>query len=367
MELRFEPVPLPQEQQNGNRKEVTHLLTLPRFIDPGDIEFLVQCIYPRAHWTTEPEEELHQGKTVTLTPGALRVGSHSTLRGPYLLDEQHPAGGGQPAAIAYALTTLWERGDEALEGEGDRDGIIRIFNPLLPIRQELRGVHLLIALARRIDGAAIFAVTPPELGRNGLTLFGPHNYARLDPNPDVNVDLTIYSDVWLEPQAALAVAHGIAPTAVFAGQGEEWAGPPQEVPEVLAEARENLEPGVLEHIHEVASENDLDALAGGEVASMYAIFIPDHEGIISIEIGGSEYVPAALEGIDWISDGVLEYRISWVPNDQEMQHTEFPDAAFAALQHERRAIVAELARQFYHQTGGEVADQDGFLVDPAEL
>lgn len=367
MELRFEPVPLPRVDQDGPRKEVTHLLTLPQFIDPGDIEFLVQCVFPQAHWTTEPEEELFQGKAVTLTPGELRVGSHSVLRGPYLLDEQHPAGAGQPATIAYALTTLWERGETALDGEGDRDGIIRIFAPELPVRQELRGVQLLIALARRIDGSAIFVVTPPEPGRKGQLLVGPHNYSRLQPDPEANVDLTIYSDIWLEPQAALAVAHSIAPTAVFANQGQEWEGPPAEVPQVLEEVREQLEPGMLEHIHEVASENDLDALAGDYVATAYAILIPDSGGIISIEIGGTEYVPAALDGIDWITDGVLEYRISWVPNDQEMHNVEFPDPEFAVLRRDRRATVAQLARHFYVQTGGEIADQEGFLVDPEQL
>lgn len=367
VELRFDPVPEPQVQEEGHRAQVTHYLRLPRFIDPGDLEFLVQCLYPRAQWEIEPQEELSVGSAVMLSPGALRVGSHSVMHGPYVSTEEHPAQFGDNPMVVYALTTQRERGDQPIAGEGDRDGIVRIFAPALPVRQELRCIHLLISLARRLDASVTFEVTEPQPNRSGSLIYGIHNFKEVTPDPQVNVDLTIFSDVWLEPQAALAVIHGVAPRAVFAGQGEEWAGPAQVQSEVLDEVRTEFDQETLKYIHEIADENDMDALANPEVASAYAIFITDHMGVVSIEIGGSEYVPPALEGIDWADTGVLEYRISWAPADQDQANLETPEVDFMIYRAQVLALIRKLTHALYQQTGGEVADQDGFLLDPEQL
>lgn len=367
VDLRFEPVPFPQDHREGSRREVTHYLRLPRFIDPADIEFLVQCQYSRAAWQVEPQEELSEGSAVTLSPGILRVGGHSVLHGPYISDQSHPAGFPSDSEIVYALTTLWDRGDRPMEGEGDRDGIIRVFSPALPVRQELRGAHLLIALARRLDGTVHFTATEPEPARKGELVYGRHNFRTVTPDPQASVDLTIYTDVWLEPQAALAVTHTVSPRAVFADQGQDWAGPPVVAAAELEAIRANLDPETLKHIHEVADENDMDALEYEETASAYAIFITDSMGVVSLEIGGTEYVPPALEGMDWADTGVLEYRISWVPFDVAQSHQEVPGVDFVIYRAQVLALIRKLTHALYQQTGGEVADQDGFLLDPQQL
>ena len=60
MELLFEPVPevaaAPSAEASPTRPPVTHYLVLPNFVDPADIEFLIQCQFPQAKWLTEPRE-----------------------------------------------------------------------------------------------------------------------------------------------------------------------------------------------------------------------------------------------------------------------------------------------------------------------
>ena len=361
MELLFEPVPevaaAPSAEASPTRPPVTHYLVLPNFVDPADIEFLIQCQFPQAKWLTEPREAQDGPDSVTLHPGRLYVGSHSVFEGPFLSTPEHPAGFGDQGVGVYALVTNRERGAQPVPGAGDRDGLGRVFPAGLPIRQELRTAQLLVALARHLSGSVIFSSAGA----------GVDAFATVTPDPQAGTDLTIFCDVWLEPVAALAVAQRVEPGAHFGGQGEEWAGPAELEPSIVEQVRAELEPEIVAHIHAVADENDLDALAADEVSSAYAIFVADLHGIVAVEIGGTDEVPAVLDGMNWAETGVLEYRISWTPSDLFQWHTERPSPEFVAQRAYVHGIIRALAAQFYAQTGGEIADEYGFLIDPQQL
>ena len=67
----------------------------------------------------------------------------------------------------------------------------------MPVREEERVLQWLVAAARRLGGAV-------RIGDNGIVLV---------PDVDSAIDLTVYSDRWLEPDEALAVVQQVHPRA----------------------------------------------------------------------------------------------------------------------------------------------------------
>lgn len=430
-QLRFAPAPLPTDSAplGGSTTQVTHLLALSDYLDPSDIEFLFQCRESRATWETLPQE-LVDGDVVEIVPGTIRLSPHAVLHGPYsplvlapesdseyvavetgavtidsqglMLDtgvlhldqnllakgpstQPHPADFPLGATMVWALTCVRARGEEPFPA-GDHDGLARVFAEGMPIRDELRQVTSLVAVARYLEGSVHF----DALGGNGAKGLGAdaagvsgvasgagasgasgagagateNRYRTVVPDPAANVDLTVYSDVWLDPQAALRLAHLVAPTAQFMPTEVEWAGP---VVEEL-EADSPLSPELVAEIHEFADRADKEALETPQEHTAYGLVYEAAKGdIIAVEVAGSTELPPILENIEWAQDGVIEYRLTWVPSDLEDWQREIPSFELRQRRTRAIAIVRALAKSVYSATAGEVVDQDGFLCDPATL
>lgn len=372
--IALDTTPLPALAGGGDRqRDVTHLLALPDFVDPGDLEFLIQSRVPRAAWETLPAEA-GTADAVRLLPGRLRMSPRTVVHGPYAplaVAEDgraypHPAGFASTTQVVYALTTRRERGEPPLEGVGDRDGIARMFAEALPIREEGRQVLLLVALARLLEGTVhCEAVTPPPR-RVPSRDDDPQRYRSVTPDAKANVNLTVYSDVWLDPAAALRLAHITVPAMGYMPTEADWDGPAP-VPDFLRQDTP-LSDDLISLIHKNADDTDREVLAVPAERSAYGLVYEGPGGnLVTIDINGVDVVPPVLDGLDWVANGVIEYRFAWTPDDLVDWQRETP--SFDLRKHRTRmaGVILGLAHDFYAATGGEVVDQDGFLKDPSQL
>lgn len=409
-QLRFSPAPLPADPSAGGdaAAQATHLLALSDYLDPSDIEFLFQSREARAAWETLPRE-LVDGDIVEIIPGTIRLTPHAILHGPYSplvlapeshedvvsvetgavsisdqglyldtgvlhLDQNalardpetqaHPANFPNGATMIWALTCVRERGEAPFQGGGDKDGLARVFAEGMPIRDELRQVTSLVAVARFLEGSVHFDAVQPAAQRH----YQPHadsaRYRTVVPDSAASVDLTVYSDVWLEPQATLRIAQIVAPAMQFMPTEVEWDGPvldagPTDTP---------LSPELIAEIHEFADRADIEALQNPSGPTAYGLVYEASKGdLVVLEVAGSTELPPLLEQVDWARDGAIEYRITWVPSDLEDWQREIPSFDLRQRRTRAIAIVRALAKNVYTATAGDVINQDGFLIDPSGL
>jgi|GEM_PF-1131714 len=414
-QLRLTPTPLSSQlyglETTASTREVTHFLALQEYLDPADLEFLWQCRLPRATWDIPPRE-LATEESIEIVPGALRTSARSVVHGPYLPYAlasaagdsaqrehagsggvlggggssvikaaqgtgadghtepnliEHPAGFPHGTAMVWALTTLQERGEPPFEGGGDRDGLARVFAEGLPQREEFRQVSSLVALARFLGGSAHFDAVEPPATRTFQLDSERARYRSVVPDPAANVDRIIYSDVWLDPAAALRIGQLAIPTMGYLPTNVPWDGPADPEEFLLREHMDLTEQQIAD-LHREADERDHEALAAQEPASAYGLVYEGHGGdVITVEIGGTDYVPPVLEGVEWAAHGVLRYRISWVPGDLADWQREIPSFDLRRRRTRIAQMVRDLTKGFYAATSGEITDQDGFLHDPAAL
>ncbi|WP_435298766.1 hypothetical protein [Timonella sp. A28] len=383
-QLRFSSAPLPAApgtHPKGQAEQVTHFLAVNDYLDPADIEFLVQCRYPKAVWETLPSEAEHDGG-IEVAPGVLRLSARSIMHGPYLpsvlADENangsaqletvpHPANFPHATAMVWALTTVRERGEEPFPHSGDRDGLARIFAEGLPIREEYRQVTTLVAMARYLNGSAHFdaVFSPPTRVYQPRT--DVQRYRQISPDAAANVDRIIYSDVWLDPQAALRIGQLVAPTMGYMPTEIPWEGP-ADPEDNLDRTYSILSQEEIDALHERAEQADREILSAPQQVSAYGLVYEVTQGdIISIEVGGTDELPPVLDNIEWARNGVVEYRIRWVPDDLDDWQKEIPSFDLRKRRTRILEIVSALTKGFYAATSGEIVDEDGFLHDPRSL
>src|SRR5690606_24779397 len=159
--------------------DVEHLLAVPGGVTPADVAVLVASRFQASRWEQDAE------------PAVLRLSRFTTMTGPLAVAGSTAERLGLPAATAHAYLVQVppERGEPPWPGSADPDGLSRAFPDALPVREEARVLELLVGICRRVHGALRVAGT-------GLVL---------RPDPEALVDLLVCTDVWLEPEAALAV------------------------------------------------------------------------------------------------------------------------------------------------------------------
>lgn len=415
-QLRLSPAPLPQEPARAG-SQVTHFVTVPEYLDPSDLEFLFQCREPRAAWETLPTE-LVDGNIVEILPGTIRLSPHAVVHGPYSpfvlapdasrevielstgavsmgesgvildtgmlrLDQDalnaepetlpHPAGFPASASLVWALTCTKARGEKPFQGGGDRDGLSRAFAEGFPLRDEGRQAISLVAVARYLGGTVHFDAVDSQPMRSYRPELDHTRYRSVAPESAANVDLTVYSDVWLDPQAALRLAQLAAPEMTYLPTHVEWDGPAElaesdPFAEVVTHAQSVLEPEMVNAIQVHADHFDAQALSQPAELTAYGLVQEGPRGsVIALDVAGTSELPAILTNVEWASQGVVEYRISWTPQDLEDWQKEIPSFELRQQRTRATATVKALAKSIYSATAGEVIDQDGFLRDPASL
>ncbi|MBE9939045.1 hypothetical protein, partial [Cellulosimicrobium cellulans] len=267
-------------------------------------------------------------------------------------------GSGVPgAALVFDVVCPRERGDVPYPGGGDRDGVGRAFPGGLPVREEERVVAFLVAAARRLGGSVRTDVGNPAGAGVVLT-----------PDPGVAVDMTLYSDVWLDPHAALALVGRLHPRTRLATEGKPYEGPPKGIAELPLYPGEKMDPELRRALHAAADDVDIKALTTGAVLDGYGLLVDlGMDGLVAVEVGGEEALPLLLRGLPWTVGGAVSYRVRWEPQDLAESQREQPSLDHQIARKRAAEVVTQVTRTLHQAVGGEVADEAEFLVDPEDL
>lgn len=349
--------PLPAESEHPIADlYVRHLLAVEEDVDPAEVEALAMSRFPATRWEEAPEVARTKGGD-RLVPGTLRTSRHTTISGPYAPESTDGSSLGfeGPVGMVYEVLCPRERGAAPYSG-GDRDGLGRVYSEAYPIREEARVATWLVAVARRLCGAVRF-----DLGPDAEPRF-------VVPDPAVSVDLTVFSDVWLSPDAALAVCVAADAGSRLASTGTPWQGPPPTAGTVPVESDGPLTPAQLAALHARAEDVDVAALSGPQTLSAYGVEVDLGDGgLVSVEVSGVEQLPLVLRGLEWAVDGAIAYQVRWTPDDLVDWQRELPSFEHRVARTRAVGVVTALARAVYGAVGGEVVDQDEFLVEPDEI
>ena len=331
-----------------------HLLVLPEGPDAVEVGTLAVCRFAAARWE---DADAAFGRVATGAPvRALRLGRLSRLVGPFPLTPADQAQLGVPGrpASAWQLDCPVERGDAPGPG-GDRDGLKRAFPDALPVREEERAVQWLVAVARRLAGSV-------RIGGTGTVL---------TPDPAAQVDLTVYTDGWIEPAELLAAARQVVRRVRPSGAGDRFLG-----------NDESLDPRLEAHLerHGVQDEGERSRLAAE--AAAYDAYMMSHpqaatgygieadlgmDGILTVEVSGLDEVPLVLSSLPWTRDGVVAYRVHWEPIDFVELELERPSLAHRVARGRATPQVRGVARALQAVVGGAILDASDFPVDPSTL
>jgi hypothetical protein len=335
-----------------------HLLALPGDVVHEEVQILASTRFPRSVGATAEGSSRRDARR-TSAPRTIQLSRLSSLVGPYGLDQAAARELGLPGAmgVVYALRAPVERGEPPWPESGDRNGFGRAFPAGLPVRDEARVLDWALAAARRLGGA--LRTAPGPGGRPGTVLI---------PEPAAAVDLTVWSDVWLEPEQALAVMRQAVPRASLNMPGAVWQGPPPGVGERAVFGAEVLTAEQRAAIHAAADGFDRAALADPEPMRAYgALADLEADGLLALEVSGEPEPPSVIARLPWAGAGAVTYLVRWEPPDLDDLESEHPPTAHRVARSRVTPLVVAIARALHRTVGGEVTDMMGFIVDPADL
>jgi len=367
---------------------VEHVLVVPDDVEVDEVLALATCSFAGARAydgdTVARDRSAREARNAQDggAPATIRLSRYSSVVGPWEPEEApesvraalRAVGADTTYTAVYSVASLRERTTPVPFLTGDRDGLRRTFFQGAPEREEGRVVAWLVAAARRLTGSLVL-----DVARRGE----PTAFARLAPDPAVDTDLTLVSDVWLTPEAAQALALGVDPAAEIGPTGFAWDGPPQTW---RGSARGLVDDDALD-------DADLAALAAPPPLEGYSVLLPTAPamadsagrageeravsrppsglattgGTVAIEVTGIAAPPLALRSLGWLAAGGVQYALRWYPSDDEAAHRERPSAAVRAERRRAAATITALARTLHRAAGGELLDQSGFPLAPEDL
>jgi len=334
-----------------------HLFVLPGGVGADEVEALAVSRFPAAGWDAAAAagkaNAAGRRPRGTAAPRVLRLSRHSRLVGPYAFGPGDAARLGVPTSStsAFIVETPHERGDPPYPG-GDRDGLGRAFPAGMPVRDEERVAHWLVEAARRLSGAV-------RIAGSGVVL---------TPHADATIDLTVFSDVWLEPPVALEVMKRVLPRAKLAMDPVPWAGPPAGTGVRKVPGAAGLSEAARKNLHAEADAFDVAALSAPDELTGYGVEAElGIDGLLVLEVAGEDVIPLVLSALPWAMNGAIAYHVRWQAPDFQELELERPSLAHRVARGRAQPLVSALAREVHRAVGGEVADAAEFLVDPADL
>lgn len=313
-----------------------HVLGLTREVSKQELWFLARARFATARWSDGPEP-------------ALRISRHSALHGPYAPGPGalRDLGFARGVCCLVAVECPRERGEPPWPDTEDTAGLWRAFPDGLPVRDEERMVDWAVAVARHIGGSV-------RITDRAITL---------TPDPDASIDLTVYSDVWLEPERGLAMARALSSRAHLATEGAPWQGPPSGVGEHAFPGTEVIGDALRRHLHSEADAFDAWALAMPDVLDGYGIELDlGMDGLVCCEATSDRELPRLVADEVWAESGVIAYRVRWSPPEVEELYVERPSMPHRVARGRAKEMVHRLARAVYGVVGGIVTNDDGFPV-----
>lgn len=291
-----------------------HLLLLAADVDADEVEALVVSLVVGARWTTPASGTLPG--VLDLLPDADRH-SRATLTGPWSATAARgPLGLPDWVETIVVVDVDAERSGPAPALAHGYGPLLDAFGPEHPEGLERQVLDVAHACARRLAGA--LRVTTGVL---------------VEPDPGSAVDLFVHAPTWIDPDT---LAHVLEP----------------ELPGLV------LLPGadaVAHHGHHLDGYGATWHHRGaGDLAEG-----ADH---VVVEVEAAEVLPPALRTAAWTSAGVLTYALRWVDGDRT-------PASRGGLRRreDARGAIERAALALHGAVGGEILDEDGFLVTPEQL
>lgn len=321
--------------------EPHHLLVLPTDVTLGEVEALALSHFDDAG--------IHDDATLHITGGA-------RLTGPWRLGSAQRDALDLPswAATALVLRCPVQRSapvPPALLGGG---GLRDAFPDGEPLGLESEVLHHLLAQARRLGA--------------GLRTAG--SGALLAPDPASAIDLTLYAPVWLEPTACQAVLEEVLGT-MASSLDLELPAPGSaalsgEHAALRERAVEEMDSGERGWLHAEADALDAEMLHRQQPLAGYALLAAsgsNEEDHIEVGVAGDAHIPAVLRYEDWVRRGLITYEIRWRPHDPGLALGPRPPLGLRRRRDEARTFIEQAGAVLHQQTGGQLLDDDGFLVD----
>ncbi|HLV04490.1 hypothetical protein [uncultured Georgenia sp.] len=317
--------------------EPRHLLVLSAEVHPDEVEALAVSHFDDAGW---------------VGPGVLRLTREAQLTGPWRVDDALRAALDLPpwATAAMLLRCPVERSSPIppeLRGLG---GLLDAFPEGEPVGLERLALEHLLGQARRLAGALRVAGT-------GTVLV---------PDPASAVDLTLHTTVWLEPEACARVLAPLLPGLTLPEPVAPQEPPSDrravDVSPQRARAAARLDEGERAWLHAEADALDAAVLAQPQVVEGYALEAPVPGGVLEVGVAGDEHTPLVLRALPWARGGVISYEVRWRPDDPAVALGPRPPLGLRRARDEVRATVERVVVALHAAVGGQVVDDDGFLV-----
>ncbi|UFU06182.1 hypothetical protein [Ruania halotolerans] len=321
-----------------------HLLAVPDDVVVDEVEALALSRYPQAEWVEQD---------------VLALADDIYLSGPFIVPAGDRDALGLPdwADQAYLLTCPHQRGGPVPEELRALGGLLAAFAEGTLEGQERAAVDVLCAMGRRLGG-----VVRTSTGH------------LLEPDPTAGVDLVVHADVWLHPDALIRVLTPVLPGIRLltepttpmpsAADSAHSARYTRDSPHSIG-AESGLDEGERTWLHAEADAFDAHALAEPVVTEAYGAqwAYPDG-GTIGASVEAELQVPLVLAGLDWAATGTIAYALRWHPADPVALHEGRAGRVALDQREEARARIEASARAVLAAVGGEVTDDDQFLVQP---
>ncbi len=221
--------------------------------------------------------------------------------------------------------------------------------------KELVALHRLRLIARRLAGGIRVA----------------DNSQIVVPDPERSTMLTVYSPVWLTPEAAEVLLKPFGPGVVsglrVADEAPSGTGPsPEETESVLevvgAEAMDAAWSIARQDAERLVEQDEDQELDG------YGVVVPVDAsrpgwGHVELRVRGVDGMPLAVWGESWATgEGVIRYVLTWHPLSEADAFAETLEPQRATERRAARDLIEQAATVVLGAVGGVVVDDAGFLV-----
>ena len=328
-----------------NEAREHHLFLVSEAVDPAELEALAISMWDEAGW---------------IAPGRLRLSSEAELVGPWSLDQPTRADLGTPST----LTNAWILRCPVARAKQQANAVMgewaKAFPEGMPIGLEYRVLEALNRMARRLAG--------------GMRIAGS-GYVMV-PDADSAVNLTVYSPRWINPEDLLQAmreragfeqmkdARDIVPEAPKApALSPAQAAHIEKLKAELGPVREDIASKIAKAREELEAQRDKPQVVDG-----YALMSPiGNRSDMMIEVHAVPTPPRVLRWEPWTAGAIIEYQVRWLPGTAPTPGAGTMSRTARLERLRSTQDVEKAAGMIATLVGGNVIDEDGFLVGLEEI
>lgn len=322
-----------------------HLFLVSEAVDPAELEALAISMWDEAGW---------------IAPGRLRLSSEAELVGPWSLDQPTRAALGTPST----LTNAWILRCPVARAKQQANAVMgewaKAFPEGMPIGLEYRVLEALHRMARRLAG--------------GMRIAGS-GYVMV-PDADSAVNLTVYSPRWINPEDLLQAmreragfeqmkdARDIVPEAPKApALSPAQAAHIEKLKAELGPVRKDIASKIAKAREELEAQRDKPQVVDG-----YALMSPiGNRSDMMIEVHAVPSPPRVLRWEPWTAGAIIEYQVRWLPGTAPTPGVGTMSRTARLERLRSTQDVEKAAGMIATLVGGNVIDEDGFLVGLEEI